>query len=242
VVLALARLAATKRLDYFLDAVAKARAEVPTLRAVIAGEGPERGRLTCQAAALGLLPDGVVFAGHRDDVAAVLAQADMLLLTSEHEGFPNAILEAMAAGLPVVTTPAGDAGTVVEDNGTGYVVPHGDVDAMAARLVTLARSPNLRSRLGEAGRRRVEREFAPGALGRRLLAAYAALAREQRRAAIADLLDGAGGAANAWPRAAPAPSATCPSYDKHAERVCGRGRSDGPAHDRTGRDSGRQRK
>jgi glycosyltransferase involved in cell wall biosynthesis len=190
VVLALARLAATKRLDSFLAAVAKARAEVPSFRAVIAGEGPERGRLTCQAAALGLLPDGVMFAGHRDDVAAVLAQADMLLLTSEHEGFPNAILEAMAAGLPVVTTPAGDAGTVVEDNGTGYVVPHGDVDAMAARLVTLARSPNLRSRLGEAGRRRVEREFAPGALGRRLLAAYAALAREQRRAAIADLLDG----------------------------------------------------
>jgi glycosyltransferase involved in cell wall biosynthesis len=194
VVLALARLAATKRLDYFLAAVAKARAEMPTLRGVIAGEGPERARLTRQAEALGLVPDGVVFAGHRDDVSAVLAEADMLLLTSDHEGFPNAILEAMAAGLPVVTTPAGDAGEVVEDGSTGYVVPHGAVDVMAARLVSLARAAALRSRLGEAGRMRVEREFAPGALGRRLLTAYAALAREQRRAAIADLLLRAGGA------------------------------------------------
>ena len=95
----------------------------------------------------------------------------------------------MAAGLPVVTTPAGDAPVVVEQGRTGYVTAHGDIDAMAARLVELVRDPDLRRRLGSAGRERVEREYAPAGLGRRLLTVYAALARQQGRARMARRLD-----------------------------------------------------
>jgi glycosyltransferase involved in cell wall biosynthesis len=189
VVLALARLVPPKRLDHFLAAVAKARAQEPAIRAVVAGDGPEHESLRQLAGALGLLPGGVTFVGLQSDVSQVLAGADLLLLTSDHEGFPNAILEAMAAGLPVVTTPAGDAPVVVEQGRTGYVTAHGDIDAMAARLVELARDPDLRRRLGSAGRERVEREYAPAGLGRRLLTVYAALSRQLGRAGLARRLD-----------------------------------------------------
>jgi glycosyltransferase involved in cell wall biosynthesis len=188
VVLALARLVRPKRLDYFLAAVARARTEEPGIRAVIAGDGIELDALRREAAALGLLPDGVEFVGRQADVAGILAAADVLLLTSDHEGFPNAILEAMAAGLPVVTTPAGDASVVVEHGRTGFVTPHGAVDAMAARLLELARSADLRRRLGKAGRERVVQEYAPDGLGRRLLTAYGTLARQQGRPAVAERL------------------------------------------------------
>jgi glycosyltransferase involved in cell wall biosynthesis len=189
VVLALARLVRPKRLDYFLAAVARARTEEPAIRAVVAGEGIELDALRRAAAALGLLPEGVTFVGRQADVSAVLAAADVLLLTSDHEGFPNAILEAMAAGLPVVTTPAGDASVVVEHGRTGFVTPHGAIDAMAARLIELARSPDLRRQLGNAGRERVAREYAPEGLSRRLLTAYGALARRQGRAGVARRLE-----------------------------------------------------
>jgi glycosyltransferase involved in cell wall biosynthesis len=189
VVLALARLVRPKRLDYFLAAVAKARAAEPAVRAVVAGEGVEREALQQEAASLGLLPGGVTFAGLQSDVSQVLADADVLLVTSDHEGFPNAILEAMTAGLPVVTTPAGDAAVVVEQGRTGFVIPHGAVDTMAARLIELARSTELRQRLGAAGRARVAREYGPDGLGRRLLAAYAALARHQHRQDVARRLE-----------------------------------------------------
>src|SRR5258706_15129835 len=133
-----------------------ARQEVLDLKGILIGDGPERPRLEALANKLGLLPDGLLFLGRRNDVPALLAQASMLVLSSDHEGFPNVLLEAMAARLPVITTPAGDAGLVVQEGITGYVLPFDDIDAMAERMVRLAKSPDLRHTLGEAGRRRVE--------------------------------------------------------------------------------------
>jgi glycosyltransferase involved in cell wall biosynthesis len=155
VVTAVCRLVDVKRLDIFLAAIAKARVALPGLRGLIVGEGPEESRLRSLAAGLGLLPDGVIFAGKRDDVPGILKVSDIVVISSDHEGFPNVALEAMAARLPVVTTRVGDAPAIVEEGKTGFVVPVGDVEAMSARIVELARAPSLRNTFGAAGRERV---------------------------------------------------------------------------------------
>jgi glycosyltransferase involved in cell wall biosynthesis len=168
-----------KRQDRFLMALARARQDVPTVTGVIIGDGPERGRLEALASSLGLLPRGVLFLGRRNDVPALLRSSDLFVLSSESEGFPNVLLEAMAARLPVVTTAAGDSATVVQDGLTGYVVPIEDVEGMAERIVRVAQSPDLRRRLGEAGRRRVELQYSSERLGDHLLSAYDDIARQQ---------------------------------------------------------------
>jgi glycosyltransferase involved in cell wall biosynthesis len=98
------------------------------------------------------------------------------------------LLEGMAAGLPVVTTPAGDSAIVVQDHDTGFVVPFGDSGAVADRLLRLASEPALGDRLGAAGRRRAELCYnLKGAAGR-LLAVYRHAARVRRRYALERLL------------------------------------------------------
>ena len=191
VALAVGRMHPEKRFDRFLAALAQARRTSPVLRGVIVGDGPEWPNLHRHAQALGLLPNGVLFPGRRNDVPALLGRADMLVLSSDHEGCPNVVLEAMAARRPVVTTPAGDAGVVVEDGVSGYVVPFDNVEAMAGRMAHLAESPELRRGLGEAGRRRVEEAHSYDGMAGRLISAYEMIANRQGRrdilAAIAGL-------------------------------------------------------
>jgi glycosyltransferase involved in cell wall biosynthesis len=163
---------AVKRYDRFLEALALARRSVPELKGLIAGDGPEKPGLEREARKLGLGPPNLIFLGHWDNVPALLRRADMLVVSSDHEGFPNVILEGMAARLPVVTTPAGDAGVVVEHGTTGYVAPFEDVQSMAAGMVRLARSPELRRQFGEEARRRVEQYYGFEGLADRLLALY----------------------------------------------------------------------
>jgi glycosyltransferase involved in cell wall biosynthesis len=177
--IAVCRLVAMKRLDRFIAALALARQDVPALRGLIVGDGPERGLLERLAADAGL-NGGCTFVGRSDRVPRLLRQADMLVLSSEHEGFPNVVLEAMAARLPVVATPAGDVRRVVADGETGYVVPSDDVGAMAARMVRLATSPTLRHELGNAGRARVEQSYSFSALGGRLRSIYCSMASDRR--------------------------------------------------------------
>ncbi|MCA1587078.1 MAG: glycosyltransferase family 4 protein, partial [Acidobacteria bacterium] len=174
-----ARLIQLKRVDCFLRALAQARLSNPALCGIVVGDGPERSALENLARELSLLPDHVTFLGARRDVPQLLARADMLVSSSDDEGCPNVILEAMAARLPVVSTPAGDARTIVQDDVTGYRVPFADVDAMAGRILGLAESPSLRRALGEAGRRYIEQSFSFAGLADRLLAIYRAVA-EQR--------------------------------------------------------------
>ena len=96
----------------------------------------------------------------------------MLVLTSDDEGLPNVVLEGMAAGLPVVSTPAGEARRIVEDDVDGLVVPFGDAGAVADAMRRLARTPLLRARLGSAGRSKVRRDYALESLPERLAALY----------------------------------------------------------------------
>jgi glycosyltransferase involved in cell wall biosynthesis len=176
VVASVARHARVKRLERFLAAVARARAAVPAVFGVLIGTGPEHESLRRMAHQLGLEPCGVAFLGMRDDVPHLLRAADLLLMTSDEEGHPNAILEAMAARLPVITTPAGDAGLIVQDDVTGYVVPFDDVEQIAERVVRLARSPELRRSFGRAGRLRVEQCYSSEQLAATLLGTYRSIA------------------------------------------------------------------
>jgi glycosyltransferase involved in cell wall biosynthesis len=160
-----------KRLDRFLHALAAARRRLPVTGWIV-GDGPSRPDLEILADSLGLLPDGVRFLGTRGDVPALLRRADLLVLTSDHEGSPNVILEAMAARRPVVATPAGDVRSLVVEGVTGHVVEPDDATALTDRIVELATDSARRTRFGEAGRARVESEFAPSGLPMRLRRIY----------------------------------------------------------------------
>ena len=199
VAILVATLVPEKRVDRFLEGLALARRSAPGLQGVVAGAGPERASLEAHAGWLGLLPGGVEFRGACDDIPRLLAEADILVLTSDHEGLPNVILEAMAARLPVVTTPAGDAAVVIEDGVSGYVVPFEPVADLANRLSTLARSPALRRQLGEAGYARVTERYACAGLADRLLAVYRAVARESGHRQVLDRLPSLAAATSSFP-------------------------------------------
>jgi glycosyltransferase involved in cell wall biosynthesis len=192
------RLIAVKRLDCFLRALSLARRECPELHGIVVGDGPERQPSQILASTLGLDAEAVTFMRRRNDVPEVLCNAHMMVFCSDDEGFPNVLLEAMAARLPVITTPAGDAASIVQDGVTGYVVPFADVNALADRMVHLAKSDPLRHQLGLAGRRRVEQVYAgEGLLARRLLSVYRQAALQENKPVLLRILASAPVAAGA---------------------------------------------
>ncbi len=179
-----------KRFDRFLKALALARRKAPALFGVIAGADCGSGPgLAQQAEELGLIPNHVVFLGECHNVPALLAQAGFLVLCSEFEGFPNVILEAMAALLPVITTRVGDAEQIVLQGQTGYLVDdESEVGTMAERMFELACSPTTRMRMGTEGRRRVAQEYAYESLRVRLLSAFLDFAAHNRRRRLSNRL------------------------------------------------------
>jgi glycosyltransferase involved in cell wall biosynthesis len=145
------RLAPIKRVDLFLEAAALARRRLPQLAATVVGDGQERGRLEARAHELGL--DGCVrFAGHQGDVAPWLARARVLVLTSDSEGLPLSVMEAMTAGLPVVASRVGDLPDLVEDGVNGFLVPERAPEAFAERIVELLSDDERRERFSVAAR------------------------------------------------------------------------------------------
>jgi glycosyltransferase involved in cell wall biosynthesis len=152
------RLHAQKGMDLFLQAVSKLRAGFPELRALVAGEGPDRPGLERLAASLDLSA-AVIFTGLRRDGPALLAGLDLFVLASRYEGMPNTILEAMAAGKAVVAAAVGAVPELVQEGQTGLLVPPEDADALARAVRLLLSDAELRRRLGANGRARVETEF-----------------------------------------------------------------------------------
>ncbi len=144
-----------KRLDRLLVAAARVRKDVPGVRFVLVGQGPLEGELRRSAAERGL-NDTVIFTGFREDAPRVASTFDVFALASEHEGLSIALIEALALGKPSVVPRVGGLTEVIEDGSQGFLVPKGDVSSLADRIVQLLKSPDLRARMGDAGRARAQ--------------------------------------------------------------------------------------
>jgi glycosyltransferase involved in cell wall biosynthesis len=144
-------------LDFVAAAATAARSD-PRLRFFIAGDGELRDEVEREIAARAL-GDRFRLLGWRQDVAEVLSAMDLFALTSRFEGLPRAVLQAMAAGIPVVATAVGGTPEVVRDGVTGRLVPPGEPGAAASAIVALAADPGLRERCVAAARARLGDEF-----------------------------------------------------------------------------------
>ena len=152
------RLAAVKGLRVLLDAFGRVAGDHPGLKLTLVGDGDDREALEALAKPLG---EAVRFTGYlsQSEVAETLATADALVLPSFAEGVPVVLMEAMASGRPVVATRVAGVSELVEDGISGFLAPPGDAETLANRISNLAADPDLRKRMGAAGRETVLAEF-----------------------------------------------------------------------------------
>ena len=144
--------------EYLIEAAAKLKQNFASLHLVIVGSGDRHDALLRQAASAGLR-DAVHLLGHRDDVEVCLAGMDVFVLPSLNEGMGRALIEAMAAGLPVIASRVGGIPAVIDHERTGLLVPPGDADALADALRRLLERPEWASQLGMAASRSVDSRY-----------------------------------------------------------------------------------
>lgn len=171
------RLVQQKNPRLFVAAAAALRARLPDVRFRLVGDGPLRGEIE-QAARTAGLADALEMAGERRDVPALLRDADLFWLTSDWEGLPNAVLEAMASGLPVVATDVGGTAELVDAGVEGYVVDAGDRDALVARSLEILADPARHAHMRQAARARAA-QFSRAAMAQATQAAYRRAAGER---------------------------------------------------------------
>ena len=158
VVSTVGRLTAIKQHGLFLEAAALIAAREPSTVFLIAGDGELRGELEEHTRALGL-ETRVTFLGWRRDLTTIYAASDVFLLTSRNEGTPVAIIESLAAGVPVVSTDVGGVGDVIGSEGLGLLAPSGDARALADRVLELLADPARRRSMGARARESVTRRY-----------------------------------------------------------------------------------
>lgn len=172
VLLTLARYSPEKAPEVMLDIFARVHAAWPDSHYVIAGsrmmDDDEMGEMVRARG----LAEHVHLLGVRSDVAALLSCADVFLLPSRVEGIPNALMEAMAAGVPVVASSVGGVPDLVRHGIDGFLHEAGDVDGMAESVKTLLGDAGLRTRLGDTARQRILDEFSLQKLGDRVVSRY----------------------------------------------------------------------
>jgi glycosyltransferase involved in cell wall biosynthesis len=155
VIICVSRLHPQKGHDYLLAAWSRVTAVYPQAHLLIVGDGERRSQLEQLAAG----QPQIQFTGQRNDVPQLLALSDLFVLPSLWEGLPNVVLEAMAAGLPVVATAVGGTPELVIDGETGLLVPPRDPTALAQAALTLLNDLELARQMGENGRQRVTTQF-----------------------------------------------------------------------------------
>lgn len=155
-IIAIGRLVRRKGLDYLLRAVAKI--QIPTIKVLLIGEGPEQEHLESLAATLGIRQQIVFLSTVSEERKfQYLSASDLFVLPSLHEGFGIVFLEAMYCGLPIVTTDTGGQTDFVNDGHNGFLVPVGDVEAIAEKITTLFQNHDLRAQISANNREDVKK-------------------------------------------------------------------------------------
>ncbi|MDM7324300.1 MAG: glycosyltransferase [Thermus sp.] len=179
--LAVGRLEEPKDYPTLLKAFAQVRREYPDVRLAVAGKGSWEGRLQKLVRELGI-EEVVHFLGLRQDVPDLMQAADAFVMSSAWEGMPMVLLEAHAAGLPIVATDVGGNREVVQDGVTGYLVPPKDVSALARAMHNMMALPEeKRATMGLRGREWVERHFSLKAILDQWERIYAELIQNTKR-------------------------------------------------------------
>ncbi|NLF56031.1 MAG: glycosyltransferase [Candidatus Hydrogenedens sp.] len=176
VVGAVGRLAPQKNHALLLNAFATAHKALPGARLLVAGDGPLRGALEEQARRLGLA-EVVHFAGFQEDILPCLAAMDVYAMSSRYEGHSISLMEAMACGLPCVSTAYPGAEEVIVPEETGCLVSPDDAPALAEALLRLGGGPELRRRLGAATRTSIAASFSLDSSANALAAFYHGVTR-----------------------------------------------------------------
>jgi glycosyltransferase involved in cell wall biosynthesis len=170
-ILGIGRLVPQKRFDRFLRVLALLQQSCTApFKALIAGDGPLRPELERLARDSGLCPGTLKFCGKVPDVQSLYKKSYILLLTSDHEGTPNVVMEAMASGLPVVATAVGDVAELVQHGVTGFVVEPSDEEGAARHVANLMKGTCARESMGNRARAFIQAHYAleclPGYLAR----------------------------------------------------------------------------
>jgi len=156
-IISVGRLVAQKRHDLLLEALKVCAERVPSISCWIIGDGPERGRLEQLTQELNLT-ENILFLGERTDARSLLQHADIFVNTSDWEGFPITLLEAMAAGLPIVATNVGGNREIIQTGETGILVEPGNAQAIAIGICQMIANPKTAKKMGQRGQEEV-REF-----------------------------------------------------------------------------------
>jgi glycosyltransferase involved in cell wall biosynthesis len=172
------RLVPLKGVSCLLRAMAELHAEFPNVQLDIAGRGPSLESLVHEAERLGLAKQ-VRFLGWQNNLRPILRNWDIFVLPSLDEGLPLAVLEAMAAGLPIVGTLVGGLPELIHHGCTGFLVPPNDPQSLAQQLRHLIVSPELRSSQGAAARQLAQRDFSSAKMVAQIRAVYDHLVTER---------------------------------------------------------------
>jgi glycosyltransferase involved in cell wall biosynthesis len=160
-----------KGLDTLIEAAARLRRHLPDLVCVLVGDGPHREHLEACAREHGVAAN-IRFVGWRDDVGTLLSATDVFVHPSLIDALPTSVMEAMAAGLPIVAARVGGVPEMIEHDVTGSLVPAGRADDLADSILRMLTSPDDARRMGDRARERAVAEFHPTVFGNRLISAY----------------------------------------------------------------------
>ena len=180
IVTSVGRLTSIKQPRLFLETARIVKTRWPHAIFLIAGDGELRADLEALTDTLGLR-DSVRFLGWRRDLPRIYAASDVFLLTSRNEGTPVALIEAMAAGVPGVSTDVGGVRDVINDSGLGIRVPAGEAGALADSVHTLLDRPDLRRQMGDRARQSVLERYSLDRLARDVATLYRELLPDQPR-------------------------------------------------------------